>query len=173
MQVKVTRKNINDSELAKALKDSHGNVQVPDKVQVPDPPQEQIKVGDEVCRKDGNCFGSGFKQAMTGEVENLATVDLMGTVCLYAYVFGDFYPINKLKLYQPEDNEKSELISHQLSNIPTCDLISELTKREGVEEKSVTMVGRYNIMTSNEDCGRRRTEQVDGEGPARILVVID
>jgi hypothetical protein len=58
------------------------------------------------------------------------------------------------------------------SPVPTCDLVDELSKREGVTEYSCpTPDDGWCLYASPK--GSAGTHPFTGEGPARILVVID
>lgn len=52
-----------------------------------------------------------------------------------------------------------------LSTVPTCELVEELRKREGVDSVNVEPYEPYSITVGN----KKATEQ----GPAVLLVVID
>lgn len=52
-----------------------------------------------------------------------------------------------------------------LSTVPTCELVGELRKREGVDSVNVEPYEPYSITVGN----KKTTEQ----GPAVLLVVID
>ena len=55
----------------------------------------------------------------------------------------------------------------RLSDTPTCDLVNELSKREGVQE---VRVNPYDDLEQEMIAAKKR---IPKEGPARILVVID
>ena len=59
---------------------------------------------------------------------------------------------------------------NRLIDIPTCDLVNELAKREGVRE---FVCGTPNDMYHLDVCDGADVEHIVDIGPARILVVID
>ena len=71
----------------------------------------------------------------------------------------------------------AEVEQATLASISTKDLVDELSKREGVEELNVAPVeGVYQIRIGTPDEDDRyppKWRQKLGDGPARILVVID
>jgi len=71
----------------------------------------------------------------------------------------------------------AEVLQATLANISTKDLVDELSKREGVKELTVMPVeGVYQIRIGTPDEDDRyppKWIQELGNGPARILVVID
>jgi len=62
----------------------------------------------------------------------------------------------------------------KLRAIPTCDLVDELEKREGVAHYCVEPhESWYELNIDNEEKEGTKPTRVSDSGPARILVVID
>lgn len=62
-------------------------------------------------------------------------------------------------------NERGIIMDFDLSAVPTCELVEELKKREGVDSVTVEPYELYSITVGN--------KKAEEKGPAVLLVVID
>jgi hypothetical protein len=60
-----------------------------------------------------------------------------------------------------------------LKNVPTCDLVNELVKRQEVDEIVAEFEKNFFIGIGVDPDGEHQDDTITGSGPARILIVTD
>ncbi|MCK9576769.1 MAG: BC1881 family protein [Clostridia bacterium] len=77
----------------------------------------------------------------------------------------------KLNVFTTEQTDDEDIIRALLQRVPTCQLVAELSKREGVDKVSVPYNDAYNVTVAY--MNKTGFGNKEGFGPARILIITD
>ncbi len=77
----------------------------------------------------------------------------------------------ELNVFTTEQTDDEDIIGALLQRVPTCQLVAELSKREGVDKISVPYNDAYNVTVAY--MNKTGFGNKEGFGPVRILIITD